>query len=396
VQRLVALAVLTKGETRIAAGSLCDDVRAALSVAAAMGARVSREPGSLVLHGKGRPDPARLDCGESGLSLRMFSAVAALAEGPSLLEARGSLCARPVAMLEEPLRALGARCSSRAGLPPVTVEGPLRGGEVALSGALTSQFLTGLLVATPRAESSSVLHVADLASTPYVDLTLSLVEQAGGRVVRDGYRRFEIAGGQEYRPRAWQAEGDWSGAAFPLVAGAVAGRVRVTGLSRESRQADVRVLQALSDAGATVLEDEQGVTCARARLRGFTFDATDCPDLLPPLVALAAHCEGESVLGGSARLRHKESDRVAALTAGFSALGVEVADDGAALRVRGGRVGGGRVASFGDHRIAMALAVAALAGQGAVTIEGAGAISKSYEGFFDDLVALGAVVEEVP
>ena len=395
LQRLAALAVLTPGRTVVDGVSLCEDVRASLGVAAAMGVRVSWEAGRLLLDGPDRPVPGVLDCGESGLCLRMFAAVAALLPGPSVLQARGSLRGRPVSMLVEPLRALGVACDSRDGLPPVTVRGPFTGGRTTLRGDVSSQFLTGLLVALPRAAAGTVLDVVDLKSTPYVELTLDLVARAGATVVRDGFRRFEIPGGQSYQPRSWVAEGDWSGAAFPLVAGALAGRARVGGLDPASRQADVRILDALRACGAGLQVGPDAVECRAVDLRAFEFDATDCPDLLPPLVALAAHCAGVSVLRGSARLRHKESDRSAALRGEFGRLGVTVEDDGEALRVRGGPVAGGQVSARGDHRIAMALAVAALAGRGPVDIDGDACVAKSWEGFFAALASLGAAVGEV-
>ncbi len=395
LQRLAALAVLTPGLTVVDGASLCDDVRASLGVAAAMGVRVGWDAGRLLLDGPERPLPGTFDCGESGLCLRMFSAVAALLPGESVLQARGSLRGRPVSMLVEPLRALGVACDSRDGLPPVTLRGPLAGGRTTLRGDVSSQFLTGLLVALPRASADTVLDVVDLKSTPYVELTLDLVARAGATVVRDGFRRFQIAGGQAYRPTAWVAEGDWSGAAFPLVAGAIAGAARVTGLDPASRQADVRILDALRACGAGLTVGPDAVECRAAELRAFSFDATDCPDLLPPLVALAAHCDGVSVLRGSARLRHKESDRAAALCGEFGRLGVQVLDDGDALRVRGGPVAGGQASSRGDHRIAMALAVAALAARGPVDIDQDACVAKSWDGFFAALASLGAAVQEV-
>lgn len=395
LQRLVALGVLTSGRTVIDGASLCDDVRASLGVAVAMGARVSWEGNRLLLDGPGFPQSGAFDCGESGLCLRMFSAVAALLPGESVLHARGSLRSRPVSMLVDPLRVLGVACDSRDGLPPVTVRGPITGGRVTIPGDVSSQFLTGLLIALPTAKADTVLDVVDLKSTPYVDLTLDLVARAGAEVVRDGFRRFDVRGGQSYSARSWAAEGDWSGAAFLLVAGALAGRVRVTGLDLASRQADVRILEALRACGAGLVAGPGAVECAAGHLRSFEFDATDCPDLLPPLVALAANCAGVSVLHGSARLRHKESDRSAALRAEFGQLGVVIDDDGEALRVLGGPISGGQASSRGDHRIAMALAVAALLARAPVTIEGDACVAKSYEGFFSDLASLGAVVEEV-
>jgi 3-phosphoshikimate 1-carboxyvinyltransferase len=375
------------------------DCLAALGVAEAMGAEIEDRGDSFSILGIGRPRAASgpggvlsLSCGESGLCLRMFSPIAALFEAQVELAAEGTLRRRPVGMIAGPLRELGASCDTAAGFPPVLVRGPLRGGRARIDGSESSQFLTGLLVALPLTEGDSELDVVELASRGYVDLTMDTMRAFGVEVERDAaYRRFRIEGGQAYRPADFTVEGDWSGAAFLLVAGAIAARerpVKVEGLDARSHQPDRAILDALAAAGA---ELETGgaalgpVSVRRRALSAFSFDATDCPDLFPPLACLALACEGESRIKGVGRLRGKESDRSAALSQELGRLGARIAIDGDEMLVRGGELHPGTLDSRGDHRIAMAAAVCAFLAGGAVAIEGAECVAKSWPSFYEDL-----------
>jgi 3-phosphoshikimate 1-carboxyvinyltransferase len=252
----------------------------------------------------------------------------------------------------------------------------------------SSQFLTGLLMALPLAARDSVLDVPRLVSSGYIDLTMETMRAFGVEVERCGdYSRFEIRGGQRYRPTDFEVEGDWSGGAFLLVAGAIAAKdeLVVEGLPASSAQPDRAVIEALKSAGARLSQKDNSVAVSRAPLRPFDFDATGCPDLFPPLVALAAATEGVSTLRGAGRLRNKESDRAVSLAQGFSSLGVRVEVEGELMHVWGGAIRGGAVDAHNDHRIAMAAAVAALASSGGVEIEGAECVRKSWPEFFEDL-----------
>jgi len=330
--------------------------------------------------------------------LRMFAALAALSGNAATLDARGSLRARPVGMAESAVRAFGASCNSAEGAPPLGVRGPLRGGAARIDGSESSQAVSGLLLALALAEGDSMLEVERPASGGYLDLTLATMRAFGLHVDEErtegGARRFRIPGGQTPRAREITVEGDWSGAAFPLVAGACAGAVGaplvVEGLNADSTQPDRAILEALRLAGAEPRVEGSSVTVARAELRAFRFDATDSPDLFPPLVALAASCPGVTELRGARRLRAKESDRALALAGEFGMLGVAVELDGDLMRVRGGPIGGGPADSRGDHRVAMALAVAALSADGPVTIRGASCVAKSWPSFFAELDRLRA------
>ena len=409
MQRALACAAMAPGLSTITNPSWCADSIAAMRVATALGASVDRRADRVIVRGgllAERPaeEPLVVSCGESGLCLRMFSSIASLSPASIELRGEGSLAARPVGMVRGPLAALGVACSTNGGLPPVRVRGPLRPGRVSVDGADSSQFLTGLVMALPMAGGDSVVAVPRLASRGYVDLTLDVMRAFGARAERDdGYGEFRIAG-TPYQAAEYEVEGDWSGAAFLLVAGAIAaavtgGGLEVAGLRARSSQPDRAIVDALALAGARLAELPDGYRVDAAPLRGFSFDATDCPDLFPPLVALASRCEGETRLRGAGRLRAKESDRAAALSEEFGRLGLRIEVDGDDMTVYGlgsgaGRDGlaGGSVSSRGDHRIAMAAAVAGLAASGAVTIEGAECVAKSWPDFFEALASIGASV----
>ncbi len=401
MQRAVACALLADGESALRSPSRSADCLAALEVARGFGAVVADRGETIVIRGAPRSmdlarateGARRLSCGESGLCMRMFSPIAALFGGETELAAEGSLRRRPVGMIAAPLAELGAACATADGLPPVRVRGPLRGGRAKVDGRASSQFLTGLLIALPLAERDSDLDVEGLASRGYVDLTIGTMRAFGVEAERSaGFSRFRVAAAQSYEAGDFEVEGDWSGAAFLLVAGAIAASespLVVAGLEAESSQPDRSVLAALRAAGAIVESDGASLKVAKGRLEAFAFDATESPDLFPPLVALAAACEGVTRIKGVGRLRGKESDRAAALSEEFGALGARVAIEGDDMLVLGGgRLWGGRIDSRGDHRIAMAAAIASLFSENPVEIDGSECVAKSWPTFFEDFAAV--------
>jgi 3-phosphoshikimate 1-carboxyvinyltransferase len=241
-------------------------------------------------------------------------------------------------------------------------------------------------MALPLCHGESVVGVSGLKSKPYVELTIDVMKRFGVTMLRDDdLTEFHIKGVEHYRAQDMTIEGDWSGAAFLLAAGALAGSIRVKGLNGESRQADKAVIEALISAGARVEVSGDSVSVTKERLRAFEFDASDCPDLFPALTVLAGGCEGKSIIYGADRLRHKESDRARALAWEFSKLGIriDVLDD--RMEIFGGIYQGATVDSHNDHRIAMACAVAALKGKEKVIIENAECVAKSYPSFFEAL-----------
>ena len=394
VQRALAAALLAEEPTRILNVTYSSDAQAALRVIKALGARVVVRDRDVHVEGGLNPTGEVLNCGESGLSMRMFSAVASLWHRELTLTGEGSLLTRPVSMIEEPLKELGVAVISTNGCPPLTIKGPLQGGEAEIDGSVSSQFLTGLLIALPAAPRDSCLRVQNLKSTPYIDMTLTLLKTCGILVENSDHRVFRIKGNQQYRVGDYRVEGDWSGASFLLVAGALGGSISVTGLGLSSPQADRRIMDALKAAGAGVTTAGSTVEIKKKELKAFDFDATDCPDLFPPLVALACNCTGTTVIKGVERLKHKESNRAAVLQKEFSNLSARIRIDGDLMKIEGTKLTGGTVDSHNDHRIAMAGALAAINAGGEITVAGSECVAKSYPDFFEDFSGIGGIVHE--
>lgn len=387
-QRAIALAAMTRGESLLRNVGQSDDVRAAIGIAQALGARLQMAgDGALRVCGGELLRGGTLCCGESGLALRMFAPIAAAAGGEWRINACGTLLQRPIAPLADALRSLGVEVDTSA--PPLVLRGLMRGGAIRIDGRHGSQVMSGLLMAAPYTQQSLTIHVDTLNSRPYVYLTIDMMQQFGVQVdISDSGRQFGVMAGQHYAPCNIDVEGDWSGAAFVLCAAAIAGWVRVDGLREQSLQPDRAVLDVLRRVGAMVESVRGGIAVQRDELRSFTFDATHCPDLIPPLAALAAHCDGCSCISGVSRLRTKESDRAAALVHEFGLMGINIGIDGDSLFVHGGAPRAATLHSHADHRMAMACAVAALQASGTVVIEGAEAVRKSYPEFWMHLEQL--------
>ncbi|HVN59356.1 MAG TPA: 3-phosphoshikimate 1-carboxyvinyltransferase [Bacteroidales bacterium] len=393
MQRYVAAALLARGESVISVSSFCDDIMAALSIARSLGAGINIRGTNVTIKGGFNPISGEVSCGESGLSARMFTPIAALHNGTVVINGRGSVLKRPLGMIEKPLADLGVSVVTNKGYLPVSVTGPVRGGKITADGSVSSQFITGLLMALPCAERDSVLSVINLASKPYIDLTLGILEEFGIKVVNDNYSSFIIGGNQEYKAGRFSVEGDWSGGAFLLVTGAIGGKAEVSGLLTGSTQADRAVLNALELAGANVHLLEESIIVEKSSLRAFEFNLSDCPDLAPPLAVLAMGCKGRSVLTGTERLLAKESDRGRTLEESLGRIGGKIRNFGNRIEIEGvERLKGGKACSHNDHRIAMALASSAVLCDSEVIVEGMECINKSYPGFVDDFRKLGGKV----
>jgi 3-phosphoshikimate 1-carboxyvinyltransferase len=393
-QRAIAAALLANGQSIIYNPSYCDDSLAAMSIAVGLGARVVPKADELLITGSAVLKEHKLNCGESGLAIRMFSPIAALYPVEITMAGANSLKKRPMSMIVDALIQLGVKCSSHGGFPPLTIHGPIEGGRCEIDGSVSSQLLTGLLMALPLAVKNSVIKVNNLKSRPYIDMTIQILNSFGIIVHNNDYSTFQVPGNQKYTPGNYIVEGDWSGGSFLLVAGAINGHITVKGLQSDSKQSDMAIVGALDKAGAKIKRDGNEISISKSILKAFDFDATESPDLFPPLVALASYCTGTSTIKGVSRLIYKESNRATALQTEFRKLGlkVEIKDD--VMSVTGGRPKGAHVESHEDHRIAMAVAVAALGSEGRVYIRDSQCVAKSYPEFFDDLRLLGAIVHE--
>ena len=394
MQRAIVAGLLARGRTVISNPSFCEDSKAAMNIAVDLGAKVEVEKNRVVISGGFDPVGNILNCGESGLGLRMFSAVAALSGKEITLVGQGTLKNRSVTMIEKPLTDLGVRVTLTQGKLPVTVRGPLIGGKTIVDGSLSSQFLTGLLMALPLAEKDSELIVNNLKSRFYIDLTNKVLKDFGINVINDNYEHFFIQGGQSYKKREYEIEGDWSGSAFLLAAGAISGEVEVENLDIDSSQADRRILDVLEQYGAKIKMKNNIVKVTKSEMKPFIFDATDSPDLFPPLVVLASYAKGKSRIKGVNRLAGKESNRAEVLVEEFLKVGIKIETDDENMIIQGGTVTGGTINSRNDHRIAMAAAVAGVGAGGNINIQGYECISKSYPDFFRDYQKTGGKTNE--
>ncbi len=412
--RLLICAAFAPGTTDIDCTTTSEDIDATARCLSALGARVTRtRRGFRVVPVRGTsatdniPEASRgalLDCGESGSTLRFLLPVAAALGCDASLTGHGRLPERPLSPLYEELVAHGAELSPQ-GRMPLRVGGRLRAGRFSLPGDVSSQYVSGLLLAAPLLAAPVEVVVSEpVESLPYIDITVSALRRFGvgvdeGRVEGpDGPARSYVVSGSDglVSPGTVSVGGDWSNAAFWLAAGALSDDgVAVRGLDVRSAQGDRQALAALALLGARVLRGAEGAACAHDGLAGREIDVSSCPDLVPPLAAVAAFAEGVTRITGAARLRLKESDRIATVSAAINSLGgrATALDDG--LVIEGAReLAGGTVDAANDHRIAMMAAVMAGRCAGPVTILGAECVNKSYPAFFEDLSSLGGNVRK--
>ena len=399
MQRACALALIKNGKTYLNNYGKCNDDIAALDVIQRLGATITKidDKNLLITSHYNRVAEPLLNCGESGLGLRMFTPLAALSAEEITISGTGSLLNRPIDFFDEVLPKLGIQIKSNKGKLPLTIKGPLIPKDINIDGSLSSQFLTGLLIAFADSCASPVTIIVDnLKSKPYIDLTLQMMDHFGLEVTHKDYQEFYFKPllNPNIKDIHYSVEGDWSGGAFLLVAGAIAGEISISGLDLNSTQADRKIMEALYSCGAKIKEEKDHIKVGSADLKRFDFDATDCPDLFPPLVALASFCEGDTSIKGVSRLKHKESDRGATLYEEFTKLGVTVKFEGDHMIISGVHtVKSASVHSHHDHRIAMACAVAALRADGPIEISEAEAVNKSYPDFYDHLQTLKTRLE---
>ncbi len=440
-QRAIIAAALAEGTSHLKGYTPCGDNEAALQVAKALGAEVQIIENELIIKGisaqLGSFAIPELHVGESGLLARMMIPVMAqLSGGTVTFTGEKTLLGRPLTGAKEIMEAFGAGVESEDGdetiKVPLKVTGPLNAGRAEISGKHGSQLISGLLMALPFAQKNSSLIVHEPKSIPYMFITLEVLkkfgiktgnEMLGGRdfLESDGdwslctEMVFKIKGGQKYKAAEIDLEGDWSAAANFLVAGAIFGKAEIQGLDTTSLQADLSVMDILMDAGASLSQldgDRGNITVQRAPLRAFSVDASNCPDLFPIISVLAAFCQGKSRLAGVGRLANKESDRAKAILEMLTQMGVAALIEGDEMVIEGhslaerllgsasvedmqseadGTVGllkGGRYTSHHDHRMVMALKVAALGADGPIEIDDEQCVAKSFPQFHETFTKL--------
>ena len=424
-QRAIIAAALAEGTSHLKGYTSCGDNESALQVARNLGAEVIQEGNTLTIKGigaqSGSLDHETLNVGESGLLTRMMiPLMAQIGSKPVTFTGEKTLLGRPLTGAREIMEAFDAQVRSEGeeteDAPvrvPLTVHGPLKAGRAEISGKHGSQLISGLLMALPFADRNSSLVVHEPKSIPYIFITLEVLKKFGIRIGNDmlGGRDFlesdgdwslctemvfKVKGGQKYKAADIDLEGDWSAAANFLVAGALFGRAELRGLDTTSLQADLSIMDILMDAGASLSQvdgDKGDIMVQRAPLKAFNVDASNCPDLFPIVSVLAALCQGTSRLAGVGRLANKESDRAKAIQEMLVQMGVEVRIVGDEMVIEGhslaqrlltGRLlHGGSYTSHHDHRMVMALKVAALGADGPIEIDDEACVSKSFPQFHD-------------
>ena len=397
--RMLIVALLSKGTSKISNPLVSDDTKATLRAVKAFGAETELRENCWTVKGVEllRVPKNPIDCGESGATLRFMIPVAALASGSSTFTFGSSLERRPVAPLLQSLKQLGTESNLqlREGSSFVRIRGGgIRGGKTSIRGDISSQFISGLLFACPKAkEDTEIAVTAPLESRSYVQITMKVLNKHDIRVsASNDFTRLRTPSNQNYNPCNHEVPGDFSSAAFLLAAAAVtSSKVKVKNLDHHTIQGDRAILGILEEMGSKVRIGDEYVEVEGEQLNAVDVNARDIPDLVPVCAVLACYSKGTSKIYNAKRLRYKESDRLSSLHAELKKMGAEITIKEDGLVIRGPcTMHGATVDPHNDHRIAMACAVAALGAVGETKIQNSKCVNKSYPRFFDDLRSLGA------
>jgi 3-phosphoshikimate 1-carboxyvinyltransferase len=395
--RAIILSGLAHGESRIRDPLLSADPLASIEAIKAAGAKV-RVGGDLLVDGNGgmvRCPDKTINVENSGTTIRIMTSVFSLCDKKVVLTGDESIQKRPMQPLLDALGQVGVGTTSTNGSPPISVKGPMKGGSIKIRGDVSSQFISGLLIACPlRKEDTTIEITTPLKSRPYLDLTLDILKEFGVEVENKGYKRFIIKGGQKYKACDYTVEGDYSGAAFILGAAALTdSQVTVQNLFKESKQGDKKIVEILRDMGADVRVKDREVTVLGCKqLSGVELDLSQTPDLLPICAVLGSLARGRTLIKNVEHARIKECDRIHAMALGLRKMGARIKENQDGLEIHGvGHLLGMKVCGWDDHRIVMALAVAGLKTDGEPTvIDCADCIKVSYPDFIKDMKSLGA------
>lgn len=391
VHRAIICAALSKGKCRISPVALSNDIKATIRCIEALGATAKIEDKVLTVDGSNmfKNKTAHLDCGESGSTLRFFVPVAGLGGVNATFTGEGKLPERPIGIYLDTLPKAGVTCKTCGGLP-LEISGKLKSGKFEIPGNVSSQFITGLLFALPLLEGDSdIILTSPLESVGYINMTIYTMTQFGVTVDKTDYG-WHIKGGQNYTPTDYKTDGDWSQAAFFMVAGAIDGDVTVTGVNKNSPQGDKKIAEILTDFGADVNWEDNRVTVKSAKMKALTIDASQIPDLVPVLAVCATFAEGTTKIINAERLRIKESDRLNTTANLINSLGGNVTELADGLEITGiSKLKGGKAEGCNDHRIVMSCAVCAIGAEEKIQCTDAQSINKSYPDFFEDYNRIG-------
>lgn len=391
VHRAIICAAMANGVSRISPVALSNDIKATIGCIKALGAEAVLENNVLKVDGTNmyKNKTALLDCGESGSTLRFFIPIAAVGNINATFVGKGKLPQRPIGIFTEALPKAGTVCKTEGGLP-LEIKGQLKSGIFEIPGNVSSQFITGLLLALPILEGDSeIVLTSPLESVGYIAMTIRTMKQFGVNI-QATEKGWHIKGGQSYKTCDYTTDGDWSQAAFFMVLGAVSGKVTVKGVAKDSTQGDKKCTEILARFGAKVTQLDNEVTVEKGKLKAITIDASQIPDLVPVLSVCAAFAEGTTKIINAERLRIKECDRLKATAELLNNLGGKVKELSDGLEITGvSSLKGGNVNGYNDHRIVMSAAVCAARSDEDITATFAMSINKSYPDFYIDYNSIG-------
>lgn len=391
VHRAIICAAMANGVSRISPVALSNDIKATIGCIKALGADAVLENNVLTVDGTNmyKNKTALLDCGESGSTLRFFIPIAAVGNINATFVGKGKLPQRPIGIFTEALPKAGTVCKTEGGLP-LEIKSQLKSGIFEIPGNVSSQFITGLLLALPILEGDSeIVLTSPLESVGYIAMTIRTMKQFGVNI-QATEKGWHIKGGQSYKTCDYTTDGDWSQAAFFMVLGAVSGKVTVKGVAKDSTQGDKKCAEILARFGAKVTQLDNEVTVEKGELKAITIDASQIPDLVPVLSVCAAFAEGTTKIINAERLRIKECDRLKATAELLNNLGGKVKELSDGLEITGvSSLKGGNVNGYNDHRIVMSAAVCAARSDEDITATFAMSINKSYPDFYIDYNSIG-------
>ncbi len=391
--RAIICAALANGTSTITNIGYSEDILATIKAMRSFGAEITEDGTTLIINGENtlkNINGATIDCNESGSTLRFLIPLALHCSDVTYIGKPG-LAARPLTTYYNLFDKWGISYSNIDGKLPLAIKGGKAKNDIYIEGNISSQFITGLLFALPIADGNYTIYItSELESKGYIDLTLQMLEKFGIEITNNNYESFYIKGGQKYKPCDYICEGDYSQAAFYLVAGTIGSNLVCEGLDLESRQGDREIVDIINRMGGNIVQMEKGLRPMPSKTHSIVIDASQIPDLVPILALLAVFCDGDTHITNAARLRIKESDRLNTTATQLNALGADIEELPDGLIIHGtGRLSGGTANSCNDHRIAMMLAIAATRADGDVTIEDSGSVKKSYPHFWEDYKMLG-------
>ncbi|MGN1051280.1 MAG: 3-phosphoshikimate 1-carboxyvinyltransferase [Acutalibacteraceae bacterium] len=389
--RAIICAALSKGKSKISNISYSNDINATLSCIESLGAKVTRFEKEVIIESENlfKNKKATLNCQESGSTLRFFIPVSVIEKGEITFLGSGELPNRPIGVYTDILPQKGVSCTKSEG-EIISLYGSLKSGRYEVPGNISSQFITGLLLALPMLSGDSEIVVTTaLESVAYIDMTIECMEKFGVHIEKTKSGYF-IKGNQKYIPQEYTVCGDWSQAAFFMCAGAIQNKVTVKGVDNSSTQGDREICKILSSFGADVKTEGDSVTVFHKELKGTEIDAMQIPDLVPILTVVASLAKGTTIIKNAQRLRIKECDRLKAISEAINTLGGNVTQTDDGLIINGvENFKGGNIDGYNDHRIVMSASIASIKTENKIEVSYPYSINKSYPDFYMDFNSLG-------